>query len=813
MAMQIEKIKTTPGVSNVPLKIVDIDVKQSSTCQDMRLDILEKMRMPEVCMERLCLMTESYKETETEPMIIRRAKAFRKILTEIPVTIERWQKLVGNYASKPFKTSIYPEYTAAFILEELDSFETREGDKFFISDENKKRLKKIIPYWIGKTVEDAIDNMIPDSVKTAERNSLFSCAIKNEGIGQFLPDYEIVLNKGMLGIIEDYEKAKENADPQKGDYLQRMHFYDAVLISCKAVLTYAERFAKRAASMAEKEEDATRKEELNHIANVCQKVPANPATTFLEALQTFWFMHVLMYVEAGGQGISIGRFDQFMYPYYKQDIDSGLLTRESAKDWLRDLWFNLNQMITFFCEETALIWAGNPFGQQPELGGVKADGTDATNELSDLILEVEADVNLQQPDLAIIYHQKMNDSFLTKACKLLPLGGKPKFFNYEMSVMHLLGKGATLEEAKQNGAFVGCVEACLAGMSWGPTNYGFDSLPKGLELALYNGVNPSSGEQVGPQTGSPEEFTSFEEFKEAVKAQIAYGVKQHMILNNAVETAHRELAPLPFESVMVKGCLEKGKDLTAGGAHSNKPAIVGVGVANVADSLMAIKKFVYDEKTISMKDLVGALKTNFEGQEPLRKKLINAAPKYGNDIDEVDYLAREMAQFFCKEAEKYTSPRGVNYCAGLYSGSAHASLGTGVGATPDGRKAGEPLADGLSPTQGVCKNGPTAVINSVSKLDHAAAYNGTLLNMKFPSECMQSDTKLRAFVNMLKTFMSLGGYHAQFNVVDTKTLRDAQENPDKYPELLVRVAAYIAVFTLLPKNLQDDIIERSEIKL
>jgi formate C-acetyltransferase len=813
MEIQTEKLKSTSVIPDGTQRADDIDANQESTYQDVRMEILEKMQMPEVCVERLRLITESYKETEAEPMIIRRAKAFHKILTEIPLTIDRWQKLVGNYASKPLMTSIYPEYTAAFILEEMDRFATREGDRFFISDENKKILKEITPYWIGKTVEDAVNNMTPESVKTAERNSLISSAVKNEGIGQFLPDYEIVLTKGIQGIIEDLEDAKENADTQKGDYLQRMLFYDAVLISCKAVLAYAKRFAELAASMAEKEEDATRKAELKHIASVCQIMPANPATSFPEALQSFWFMHILMYVEAGGTGITMGRFDQYMYPYYKRDINSGQLTPESAKDWLRNLWFNLNQTLTFYPEKTAQIWAGNPFAQQPELGGVKTDGTDATNELSDLILEVESEVSLQQPDLAIIYHQKMKDSFLTKACKLLPLGGKPKFFNQELSIMHLLGKGATLEEAKQNGAFVGCVEANLAGMSWGPNNCGFVSLAKGLELALNNGVCPLTGEQVGPKTGSSEEFTSFEEFKEAVKEQVANGVKQHMILNHAIEISHRELVPLHLESVMVKGCVEKGKDLTAGGAHLNKPAIEGVGLANLADSLMAIKKFVYDEITISMKDLVNALKTNFEGQESLRKKLINDAPKYGNDIDEVDYLAREMAQFFCKEAGKYTSPRGVTYCGGLYSVSSHGGLGLGVGATPDGRKEGEPLADGLSPSQGACKNGPTAVINSVCKLDHASAYNGTLLNMKFPTECMQSDIKLRAFVNMLKTFMSLGGYHAQFNVVDTKTLRDAQENPEKYPELLVRVAAYVALFTQLPKNLQDDVIERSEIKL
>ena len=819
MEIKTDKIKTSsviPHGTEIPSctqRGLGINVKQDSEYQDVRMEILEKMQMPEVCIERMRLITESYKETEPEPMVIRRAKAFRKILTEIPITIERWQKLVGNYASKPLMTSIYPEYGAAFILEEMDRFAVREGDRFNISDENKKILKELTPYWIGKTVEDAVDNMTPESVKVAERNSLISSAVKNEGCGDLLPNYENVFKKGILGIIEDFENAKEKSDPKDGDYLQRNLFYDAALISCKAVLTYAERFAKVAVTMAEKEEDAIRKEELNHIAAICRKVPANPATTFVEALQSLWLSHVLMYVEAGGTGITLGRLDQYMYPYYKNDIENGQLTRESAKDWLRNLWFNLNQMLTFYPESTAQIWAGNPFAQQPEVGGVKADGTDATNELSDLILEVEGDVSLQQPDLGVIYHKKMKDSFLTKACKLLPLGGKPKFFNQELSIMHLLGKGATLEEANEHGAFIGCVAAHLVGKSWGPNNYGFVNLAKCLELALNNGVSPSSDEQVGPHTGMPEGFISFEEFKEAVKEQIASGIENHMILNHAIETAHREMVPLTFESVMIEGCLEKGKDLTAGGAYLNKPGIEGVGLASLADSLMAVKKFVYDEKFLPMKDLIGILKSDFEGQEPLRKKLLNDSPKYGNDIDEVDYLAREMAQFFCKEVGKYTTPRGVTYCAGLYSVSAHGALGEGISATPDGRKAGRPLSDGISPTQGVCMNGPTAVINSVCKLDHSSAYNGTLLNMKFPLEVIESDLKLKAFVNLLKTYMSNGGYHVQFNVVNADVLRDAQENPEKYPELLVRVAAYVALFTLLPKNLQDDVIERSEISM
>ena len=777
---------------------------------DLRAEVMKKLTMPEVSVDRCRLVTQSYKETEGQPMIIRRAKAFHKVLSEIGLTIEPWQLVVGNFATAPFETSIYPEYAAAWILDEMEQLATRRGDKFLVSEDAKGELVEIIPYWAGKTVEEAVNNMLPGSVRTAEMESLISSAVKNEGIGQFLPDYEKVLRTGFRGIAKRIAEAKEKSDPTRGDYLKRTLFYDAALICCDAVRIYAQRYAALAKDLASKAK-SQRKKDLLKIAEICERVPEHPARSFLEALQSFWFTHILMSVASAGQGITVGRFDQYMYPYYTEDLDDGGLTREEAKRWLKSCWVNFNQILTFYPEKTALIWAGYPIAQQPEIGGVKSDGTDATNDLSHLILEVEAEVSLHQPDLGVIYHRNMADDFLLKACQVLPLGGKPKFFNYDVSIMQLLGKGATLQEARRDCAYVGCVEPNLVGKSWGPNNCGFVNLAKCLELALNNGSSLQSGADVGPRTGDPEALSSFDKLMAALKEQIRFAVAQHMILNHAIEIAHRELMPLPFESLMVEGCIEKGMDLTAGGAYLNKPAIEGVGLANVADSLMAVKKFVFDERSITMGELHDALRTNFEGQEILRQKLIHGAPKYGNDVDEVDFLAREIAMFYSDEVAQYVSPRGVTYCAGLYSVSAHAGTGMGVGATPDGSKAGEPLSDGVSPTQGVCENGPTAVIRSVCKIDHGAVPNGTLLNMKFPSGIMDDERKLRKFGHLLRTFMDLGGYHVQFNVVDTATLIAAQEHPEDYPELLVRVAAYVALFTQLPRELQDDIIRRSEL--
>ena len=355
METQIEEKNPNVIALDEEVKTGDKDSTVDSAFQDLRKRVLKASGIAEVCLERLRLLTESYKETEAEPMMIRRAKSFRRILTEIPVTIENWQKVVGNYASHPLMTSIYPEYTAAWILEEMDELATREGDKFILTESDKKYWKETIPYWQGKTVEDAVDNMVPDSVRAAEKNALISSAIKNEGIGQFLPDYEIVLHKGINGVIEDLRKAKENSDPTQGDYLKRTLFYDAALICCEAVIDYSQRFSNHAGDLAGREKDQARRDELLRISEICESVPANPAGTFLEALQSFWFTHLLMYVEAGGQGITMGRFDQYMYPYYKKDLNSGRLTRETAKEWLKSCWVNLNQLLTFYPKKTAMI--------------------------------------------------------------------------------------------------------------------------------------------------------------------------------------------------------------------------------------------------------------------------------------------------------------------------------------------------------------------------------------------------------------------------------------------------------------------------
>lgn len=785
-------------------------MKTQTEIEDLRVEVLNKLRMPEVCVERCRILTESYKETEGEPMIIRRAKAFHKILNELPITIQRWQLVAGNFASEPFKTSVYPEYTAGWILEEMDDLATRGGDKFILSETDKGVLKEIIPYWRGKTVEEMVNNLVPESVKRAEKGSLIASSLKSAGIGQFLPNFQKILQKGFNGIIEDIKRKQEALDPTKEDYLKRRLFYKACLICCEAVINHAWRYSELAKELGKKENEEKRRDDLLKISEICEKVPANPAESFLEALQSFWLTHILMSVSAAGQGITVGRFDQFMYPYYKQDIENGILTREEAKEWLRSCWVNFNQVLTFYPKKTAYLYAGYPIAQEPELGGLKEDGTDATNDLSELCLEVEAELRLHQPDVAVIYHEAIKDDFLLKACKLLPLVAKPKFFNYDIGVLQLLGKGAKLDEARRDIGFVGCVESALSGRSWGPFNWGFISLPKCVELSLNNGVDPISGIQVGPATGNAKEFSSYDDLEKAFKEQMKNAVQQHLTLNDAMEVAHRELVPLPFESIMVDDCLERGTDLARGGAHLNTPAVEGIGIATAADSLMALKKLVFDEKSITMETLLEALRSNFENNEIIRQKLISKAPKYGNDVDDVDYIARDIASAFSKEVERYRSPRGASYSAGLYSLSAHASMGIGLGATPDGRKAGEPFSDGLSPVQGAVENGPTAVIKSVCKLDHAGMKNGTLLNMKFHSAIMDDPDKLKKFVDLLRTYMRLGGYHVQFNIIDSAKLRDAQINPEAYPQLVIRVAAYIALFTQLPKELQDDIIRRSE---
>lgn len=775
--------------------------------QNLRKRILDSLKMPKLCIERALIVTQSHKETEGEPMIIRRAKALHELANKMPITIENWQIIVGNYSSEPFAVSPTPEGCWKTVLSELDDFSIREGDKYLISEEDKKTLREVLPWWRGKSIEDTITNILPPDILDAFNVGLLSTGFFTQGTGNFAADYKKVISRGFFDIMEEIKGRIKNLDLSIPEDYDKWIFYEAALISCDSVIDYAQRYAKLARKQAAQESLEKRKKELLLIAKNCEKVPKYPATNFSEAIQAFWFTHLLLHFEStGGTGIVAGRLDQTLYPFIK-DTD-----KSEIKKWLENLWINYNQIMRFLPARTASIWSGHPISEQPSIGGMNEKGQDMSNELTEMMLEVDKEVALPQPDIALLYHDKLNKNILHKICETLPITMKPKIFNYNVMIKHALERGVIKKDLKDL-VVVGCVATGPEGKFWGNNAVSFLNLGKVLELALNNGIDPLTEIKIGLESDcNPKNYTSFKQVLDAFKKQLKDAIRKAVILGNTVEKVHSELNPQPLASVLINDCLEKGLSVwESGAARYSTQGLEAVGLANVADSLAAIKKLVFEDNIINMFELLNALHSNFEGEwEAVRKKLINDAPKFGNDDDYVDKMAAEIALFYCNELKKYKSKRG-SYCPSLTSVSAHVGLGKKVGALPDGRKAKEPLADGMSPSQGVCSKGPTAIIKSVTKIDHVAANGGTLLNMKFNTTIFSSPLNKEKFIQLLETYMSLGGFHVQFNIIDTKTLKDAQKYPEKYPYLLVRVAAYVSQFGQLPKKLQDDIITRSEL--
>jgi len=768
--------------------------------------------VPEICPERALLVTESYKQTEKEPIIIRRAKALRNVLENMSIWIHEGELIVGNQASTPRSSLIAPETTANWVEKELDSFWTRPVDKFKVRKDVKEKLKEIFPYWRNKTIEEQTLGLLPEETKRVwTKYSVFDPELYlRNGVGHYIPGYEIILKEGCEGIIEKVKQKINKLDLTEPSSLDKKNFYEAVIIACEAVIVFAKRFAGLAAKMAKVEKDKKRKKELERISLICERVPAKPARNFYEALQSFWFEHLILQIEIDGLSISTDRFDKLMYPYYKKDIEEGILTKEEAQELLECLWIKFFEIMKVYDLHNATYFSGYSLGQILSVGGVDSNGKDDTNELTFLCIEAENNMRLTQPNIAVRVNKNTPDEFLLRVCEHISVGtGKPALFNDEVIIPALLSRGIKLEEAR-NYAPEGCVEACIPGRYYGWTNAAMFNLPKCLELALNNGKCRLSGTQVGPKTGDPRKFKNFEDVLSAYKKQVSYFVKHMVITLNCIDLTHQKLLPLPFLSVTMEDCIDKGVDVVKGGARYNFTGPQGVGVADVADSLAAIKKFVFEKAKLSMEELILALDSNFENNPKLRHLLSEEAPKYGNDDDYVDSIAVEVAKHYCQEVKKYKNARGGYFNPGLYPVSANVPMGLKVGALPSGRLAKEPLADGVSPAIGGDRNGPTSVIKSVSKLDHIEASNGTLLNQKFSPEVLKTKDQLIKFMNLIRAYFELGGWHVQFNVVSAKTLREAQMNPEQYRNLLVRVAGYSAFFVELDRSLQENIIARTE---
>lgn len=814
-------------------------------------------RMPEIESARAVLITESYRQTENEPVIIRRAKAFQHILENIPIIIRDLELIVGSTTIAPRGCQTYPEFSYDWLEAEFDTVETRPADPFYISEETKAELKKANAYWAGKTTSElATSYMEPETLLAIEHNIFTPGNYFYNGVGHVTVKYDEVLAIGFSGIKEKAQAELAKLSLADGDYQKKSRFLEAVMISCDAVITYARRYAKLALKEAEKCSDLTRKKELLQIAQNCANVPEKGASGFYEACQSFWFVQQLLQIESSGHSISPGRFDQYMYPYYKKDIDSGRMTRGFAQELMDCIWVKLNDLNKCRDAVSAEGFAGYSLFQNLIAGGQNEEGVDVTNDLSFMSIEASMHVFLPQPSLSVRVWNGTPHEFLIKAAELTRTGiGLPAYYNDEVVIPSLVSRGLTLGDARDYN-IIGCVEPQKSGKTEGWHDAAFFNMCRPLELVFSNGVD--KGVQIGPKTGKVEEMKTFEEFYHAYKIQMDYAIKLLVNADNAIDMAHAERCPLPFLSSMVDDCMKNGRTVQEGGAVYNFTGPQGFGVANMADSLYAVKKLVYDEKQISMKELKEALATNYgkglssediagitseiagsmqeagqavgereiaailktvvaASEAPEVKangerilKLIEEVPKFGNDIPEVDAFARDVAYTYTKPLLNYRNPRGGMFQAGLYPVSANVPLGAQTGATPDGRLAHTPVADGVSPSAGKDVNGPTAAANSVSRLDHYIASNGTLFNQKFHPSALSGRRGLENFVGLVRSYFDQKGSHMQFNVVSRETLLDAQKNPEQYKHLVVRVAGYSALFTTLSKSLQDDIIRRTE---
>lgn len=831
------------------------DIPKSPRIQKL-VDALYE-HMPVIESARAKLITESYKETEGEPIITRRAKAFAHILHNIPIIIRDNELIVGSSTIAPRGCQTFPEFSYEWLETELDTVATRTADPFEIAEETKAELKEADKYWKGKTTSElATSYMAPEAIKAIEHNIFTPGNYFYNGVGHVTVKYWEVLETGFEGIMEKAQKELDGCSVGDGNYARKSHFLEAVILSCKAVIDYAGRYAKLAQEMAAQTSDPVRKQELFVIAENCSRVPAKGAQNFYEACQSFWFVQQLLQMESSGHSISPGRFDQYMYPYYKKDMEAGTITREFAQELMDCIWVKLNDLNKCRDAASAEGFAGYSLFQNLIAGGQNKEGEDVTNDLSVMCIQASMHVHLPAPSLSVRVWNGSPHEFLIKAAELTRTGiGLPAYYNDEVIIPALQNRGLSLEDAREYN-IIGCVEPQKAGKTEGWHDAAFFNMCRPLELVFSNGMD--KGEMVGIPTGDVTQMKTFDEFFDAYKKQMEYCISLLVNADNAIDVAHAERCPLPFLSCMIDDCLKEGKSVQEGGAVYNFTGPQGFGIANMADGLFAIRKLVYEDKKVSMKELKEALAWNYDkgldaqsagdmtemimkamqkagrnvdastaegllktfmGMKPGEQKtqrfkeihdMIDEVPKFGNDIPEVDYFAREVAYTYSKPLQKYNNPRGGKFQAGLYPVSANVPLGGQTGATPDGRYAHTPVADGVSPSAGKDVKGPTAAATSVSRLDHFIVSNGTLFNQKFHPSALSGREGLEKFVALIRGYFDQKGMHMQFNVVDRQTLLDAQEHPEKYKHLVVRVAGYSALFTTLSRSLQDDIIRRTE---
>lgn len=777
---------------------------------------------PSVCPERARLVTEAYRRWEGDPPVLRRAKALAHVLDHMTIYIQAGDWLAGNQASAPRAAPIFPEYSVDWIAAEIDEFAHRKADQFQVDPAVRRELlEEILPYWQGRTLYDrAVASMPPELLQAQEIGATAGRGNITSGDGHIIVDIPGVLRTGLAGVVRRAEaRLAEMEHTQHMLDLPGRAFLEGVILTCQAAIRFAHRYATLAEQQAAEAAGAWR-DELLRLAEVCRRVPEHPAGTFQEAVQCAWFIHLVTQIESNGHSFSLGRFDQYIYPYYRRDRENGQLSEARTLALLQQLWLKLFSVIKIRPWSHTRFGIGYPTYQNVTIGGQTPEGRDATNELSYMVLQTIQQTRLTQPNVSARYHTGTPDRFLLECARTIKLGfGMPAMKNDEIIVPALLEKGVSPEDA-YNYAIVGCIEAAVPGR-WGYRNTGmsFLNLLKLLELAYNDGVDPNTGVRLHPGRGSLADFGSFEALYAAFHDQLVYYTRSSVLFDAYGDLALEALAPDAFCSALVDDCIDRAKTIKEGGSHYDVISGLQSGIANVANALMALQRKVYEEKTLAAPQVAAALQTDFAGVEgEWVRQMLLSAPKYGNDLDEVDALAQRVLLDYLEIVRPYRTTRagrgpiGCCYAGSTSNISANVPLGHSVCATPDGRHAGEPIAEGVSNFHGTDTRGPTAVMRSVTKLPTIKML-AQLLNLRLSPATLSTEEGLWRLVHLLRGFQKLKGWHVQFNVVDSKTLKAAQDRPDEYKDLVVRVAGYSALFVTLDKATQDDIILRSEYEL
>lgn len=779
-----------------------------------RVKQLKKMltdETPTMSAERAKLATEAIQKYAFEPPVLQKAYMLDYILRNKKIFILDGELIVGNQADKPRSAPVFPEYTSEWVLEQIDDFGKRKSDPMIVTDEDRAILEEYLPYWKDISFDKVVERALPEDVKHAEESGVVTVGNRDCGTGHVLPDYFNLLKRGLNYYKEQCQKKIAETVVDSKEKQEQVDFWHAVMIDIDAAGAYAQRFSQLAAEKAAAETDDVRKQELLDIAAACAQVPLMPARTFQEAVQFVWFMHVIMNIENNGHGESFHRFDQYTNDFYEADLAAGRITEDKAIEIIECFFIKVTSIMKLRDKFYSQSFAGYPLWQNIIIGGQKPeDGSDATNPVSMLCLKANQAVQTSMPTMSIQYHDHLNQDLMNEGLRMIQAGmATPAFFNNNLVIPMLMEKsGCTLEEAR-NWGIHGCVQPGVAGKSDGRPTVGYVNQLKCVELVLNNGVNPVNGEQLGPQTGKIETLDTLEKLEDALYKQNDYFVDMMLRGFNVVGSLHASRMPVAFTSMLVDGCIDKGKSLQEGGSKYYESGAFCVSVANAADAIAAVDTLVNQKHVLDIQTVMDALQHNFDGAEPIRQALLKKAPKYGNDNAYVDGIAAGIVRHYAKNLEKYRDSRGGHYVEVVESQSMNVSQGKCIMATPDGRFAYDAVADNCSPAMGRDTSGPTACINSVAHLDQKNAKDGCLFNLRFDPRSIQGKKGRMVLDAVVKTFFKNMGEHIQINVIDNKTLREAQKHPENYRNLLVRVAGYLAYFVELDSEVQEALIART----